>query len=331
MNIKNKSHTNMYAMNTRESEIVTMSTKRQIGKTPRKKSKDMPRGWLKHKNRSVGRKTSRGGGSRHNNTKANCSNLKENGSDLNTLIDDDFYGAFEDENYESDVSSSLIDSRSIKEENTDNVKQCPICCEERYLINLMKKCTHEPACYQCLREIFVTQAQQNVSNYPLVCYHPECRKPIHDDLLIRHNLVSSDEELKRHYRLKTLGQVYADSERKKVVYCPACEEPIAIKSQTRLTCRQCNTNFYVAPEGESTRLTTIAAMETSFTHDREGTNDGVAHCPKCNILISKGYGCDHMQCFCGHNFSWESARKKINKEFRNGPPRVATAKHISNL
>lgn len=291
----------------------------------------MPRGWLKHKNQRVGNKASRGGNS-HNNSKSSRPDRKEKLDDLPAINDDDFYGAFGYEDYESDNSSSRIDVGSSREdEDTAEMKQCPICCEDRPLIHLMKKCTHEPACYECLREIFVKQAQENVSNYPLLCYHPHCRKPIHDALLIRHNLVISDEELKRHYRLKNLGKVYADSERKKIVHCPTCEEPIAIRTQTRLVCRQCNTQFHIAPEGKSTRLTTIVAMETSFHHDNIGTNNGVAHCPNCNVLISKGYGCDHMQCLCGHDFSWERAREKIKREFRNGPPRIATAKHLSNL
>merc|ERR1712125_156238 len=87
----------------------------------------------------------------------------------------------------------------MEDEVAPDVKQCPICCEDRPLIPLMKNCTHEPACQQCLREIFVKKAQESVSNYPLICYHPSCKKPVHDAQLILHKLVRSDKELKKHY------------------------------------------------------------------------------------------------------------------------------------
>lgn len=325
----------------------------------------MPRGWLKHKHRSVGRRAGRGGGSSRRTpkvTKEECSSDEKQGTSTRYFRpssgkrqipmpfddyffeedDDNFYKCFEDEEYESgrDKNSSIQTGESIitagyKKKDPSEVKQCPICCEDLPLIPLMKNCTHEPACQQCLREIFVKQAQENVSNYPLLCYHPSCRKPLHDAQLLLHNLVRSDKELQTHYRLKTLGKVYSDPKRKKLVYCPSesCEGVTAVtKHHRHVKCRQCDTPFHVMHEDVSHIITTIATMETSFDCDKVGTNNGVAHCPECNMLISKGNGCDHMRCFCGHDFSWEDARIKMKREFGNvGTARFAMAKDVSNL
>jgi len=301
----------------------------------------MPRGWLKHNNRTVGRKTGRGGSSRRpteTTKKTECSSEKDRlhpstkkKRNIPLMIDDffaeeydDFYEYFDDEEYSTDNSSSQTEIGIISKEDEEEseVKQCPICYEDRPLIPLMRNCTHEPACQQCLREIFVKQAQENVSNYPLLCYHPSCRKPVHDAQLLLHKLVRSEKEIKKHYRLKTLGQVY--SQRKKLVHCPACEEPAAVsKTYHNVTCRLCKIPFHVTHEGESSTVTTIIAM-ANFKYDKIGKNEGVAHCPECNMLISKGDGCDHMRCFCGHDFSWDEAKAKLKI------PRVAMAKHISN-
>lgn len=297
----------------------------------------MPRGWLKHKNRRVGNRACHGGSSRcsikkssekkktnHHSTttKRNIPQNRLSIDDYYMWQDDDFYASSDYEDYDSDASSRQ------KKISTDI---CPICCENRpTFIPLMKNCTHDPACQNCLREIFVKQAQKNVTNYPLQCYHPSCRKPVHDDLLIRHKLFRSDEELRKHYRLKTFAQINAHIERKQVVYCPECEQPRAVTNQEKVNCRNCNIQFLVAYDDITTELTTIAAME-SFKSDKAGGNDGLANCPRCKSLISKGSGCSHMKCFCGHDFNWNDVRKVTSNVIGDKATRkLVTVKSIMN-
>lgn len=214
---------------------------------------------------------------------------------------------YANDNYEQ-LSFSKKDTRFFRKNKDAVVKECQICCEIRPLVPLLKKCNHAPVCHVCLREIYVNQAQQNVLNYPLQCYHPSCRKQIHDVHLVKHNLIFSEKELTKHYRLKVLGKAYSGS--RDIVHCPQCEFPKIVNKQSRVvSCRQCKVTYEVEDDIHNTRLTTIAAIE-SIRSDKMGSNDGWAQCPRCKIIISKGDGCDHMTCVCGLSFSWTEALDK---------------------
>lgn len=217
---------------------------------------------------------------------------------------------------ESQGKSRTHDNNSYSRPPTEKIlpkeQQCPICCEDRPLIALMRECNHPPTCYHCLRQIYVVHAQQSVTNYPLECYHPSCNKVVRDTQLIKHNLVLTEKELQKHYRFSTLAKAYTNSQRYKVVHCPDCDTPRAVINNTLVKCRNCSVEFLVAHEGVTNEKTTLAVLNL-LKQDEKGDNDGIARCPKCNIFISKGYGCDHMICVCGWNFSWVDARLKQGK------------------
>lgn len=210
------------------------------------------------------------------------------------------------DNYE-DLSFSEKDTRSFRKNKGAVVNECQICCEIRPLVPLLNKCNHAPVCHECLREIYVNQAQKNVSNYPLHCYHPLCRKQVHDVHLIKHNLIFSEKEFTKHYRLTVLSKAYSGS--RDIVHCPQCDFPRIVNMQDIVSCSQCKIAYEVTHDMHNNRLTTITAIE-SLKPDNMGRNDGWAHCPRCKIIISKGNGCDHMTCVCGLDFSWIEARAR---------------------
>lgn len=187
----------------------------------------MPRDWLKHQYRTVGKRASRGGSSyrqrekeeerpnksRHNRYHLKTINFKSNEEELSWRN----YGNHED-NEDLSFSGKHISSFS---KNKDTVaRECEICCEIHPLVSLLKKCNHAHVCHECLRKIYVKQAQQDVSNYPLQCYHPSCRKDVCDVQFIKHDFIYS-EKFERHYRFMTLGKAY--SRARNLVYCPQCE------------------------------------------------------------------------------------------------------------
>ena len=71
---------------------------------------------------------------------------------------------------------------------TGIVGECSVCWEVRELVPLFKNCNHDPQCQSCLRKLYVVQAQKDVFNYPLQCYHPYCKRRIHEAQLINHQL-----------------------------------------------------------------------------------------------------------------------------------------------
>jgi len=200
--------------------------------------------------------------------------------------------------------------RGAPKKDCTDAKECQICCEIRPLVSLLNKCNHAPICRKCLREIYVNQAQQNVSNYPLRCYHPSCRKEVHNIHFVKHDLIHSKKEFIKHYKLQILGKAYKGS--RDVVYCPRCEFPKIVNNrQNRASCRQCKLTYEVVVDKHTSMQSTIDAIE-SMKGDKIGINDGWTSCPnpKCKLLISKGAGCDHMVCVCGKNFSWTETLKK---------------------
>ena len=71
----------------------------------------------------------------------------------------------------------------------------PIYFEERPLIALVKECNHPAACYIYLRQIYVIQDQESVSNYPLQCYHSLWTKIVRDTQLTQYKLIKYEKEL----------------------------------------------------------------------------------------------------------------------------------------
>merc|ERR1712038_1795918 len=122
----------------------------------------------------------------------------------------------------------------------------------------------------------------------------------------------------------TLAKAYRDA-RKRVINCPNCEMPhLSIREERVVKCKDCNTEFTSINHYH----TTIAAVE-AITNDRIGYNDGWARCPRCKMIISKGFGCDHMQCVCGHDFSWTEALKKKDNRYEN--VKIVVPKTIDTL
>mmetsp|Transcript_14698 Transcript_14698/g.22269 ORF Transcript_14698/g.22269 Transcript_14698/m.22269 type:complete len:330 (+) Transcript_14698:34-1023(+) len=307
----------------------------------------MPKGWLKH-NRLVGKKASLGGGSKKQchskrthvgrlTPDTSPGNVQTRDKDINhshkyasrEVMDGDYDDYYDDHNFyeeddydtsedegvlvnESETIQDVVDQRA-NATNMNINQQCPICCEDRPLIALMKDCNHPPACYHCLRQIYVIQAQQSVNNYPLQCYHPSCNKDVRDTQLKKHNLVRTEKELEKHYRFTTFAKVYKKSHQQyKVVHCPDCDTPRAVMKQESTKCRNCRLKYLIAHDGVTNELTTLAVLQ-SMKSDSKGPNDGFARCPRCKIFISKGYGCDHMICACGQHFSWAEALNKQRK------------------
>jgi len=242
--------------------------------------------------------------------------------------DDEYHDSLNNDSEEKLVpTSTLSSSASSPSPSRPSMQQCPICCEEvSSLTPLMKNCNHPPCCQNCLREIYINQAQQDITNYPLQCYHPCCTKVVRDTQLVQHNLVRSDAELKKHYRFTTLAKAYRDTQKKRVIHCPKCETPRVIGSSQEIVikCKECHTKYAAFNHYH----TTIAAVE-AFAYDTMGNNNGWARCPKCKMIISKGNGCDHMTCVCGHHFSWNKALKK--KDTRYNDVKLVVPKTIDNI
>ena len=269
----------------------------------------MPRGWLKNQPQDVmGRKQRRGGSSsrqnKHtkrtppNNTKQQKLNPSRNN---NNIIDSDDTCCIMPKmiKIKSMNQRPQISAQSKTRDLTGIIGECSVCWEVGELVPLFKSCNHDPQCQSCLRKLYVKQAQKDIFNYPLRCYHPYCKRPIHEAQLINHGLVHTNKELSNHRRLTVLSRAHRCD--KKVAYCPDCDFPRVVKNEEIVSCRQCDTKFALLHGNISTWQSTIAAIE-SFGTDNVDDCDSYnswAHCPNCKMIIVKDGGDDLMFCVCG--------------------------------
>lgn len=281
----------------------------------------MPRGWLKHK-KEAGYKKSRGGGG-HKSYPSEKEGRQRYPRNWPDKLDAEIEYGFREYANEAEYDSSGNDDSEkpmVEERKGPVIAQCPICFETRPVIKLLQKCKHAPACYDCLRRILVTEAQGDVTNFPLHCFDPTCRRPVTDHQLRIHNLVQTDEELAKHYRLTVLAKGYRN--KSVTVHCPHCDHPRSYHQSPRVEqerifgCKNCGMNFTAYASGLSR---TIKAVE-EFKPDSKGGNDGWGRCPSCRIIISKGDGCNHIACVCGQHFYWWDALRE------ESAPRYAVAR-----
>lgn len=195
-----------------------------------------------------------------------------------------------------------------KKEASYPTEECTICFKEYPLICLSTKCKwHEAACQKCLHRVYVTTAQQSPRSYPLTCFHPLCSQPIHASQLQKHGIFASPHEVRKHHEMLVLAKINKSDRR--TVHCPECDMPrgVLLSGDKDLTfgCANCNTRYQVSPF-----YATLRALD-NMKCDNIGMNDGWARCPNCGIVISKGDGCEHMECtYCEHEFYWDEVQQK---------------------
>jgi len=272
----------------------------------------MPRGYLKH-NRGVCKKKARGGASRH----WNINNEKDPPNEKERCRKSPRYGS-EDEVFDDIVLAPSTDTAKRNTCLEDHgikypTRECAICFNKRPVITLSKKCQwHHAACKECLRKFYV---HNTWGSYPLKCFNPCCDQSVHAAQLEKHNIFYSTVEVREYHEKHILAKINK-SKGLRTVMCPKCEAPRGVKKFSSdkdhmFGCvnPECRTKYYVSPF-----YATLRCLD-NMKSDKMGINDGWVRCPQCDILISKGDGCEHMDCvYCGEFFLWDEAiEKKMNQ------------------
>jgi hypothetical protein len=300
----------------------------------------MPRGYLK-KDNDVGAKGRRGGNSRKlqkkEHPKRNQRKKPAASTSLGYLYRDDDWSY----DYIQDRLGIMSEEDGYwlpepkkpekeKEQSPKEIGECGICYDTKPLMQLSKSCHHAKACYKCFRQYYIVTAQKDIANYPLRCWHPACSfRKLHVDQAKQ--FASNSRELKQHYRLSTMAR--AKEQGKMVANCPNCDHPRAFsKNRSRLrvfSCQECKKSVEVMFDEEDRNLHNllfgagrnvldelreITQAVESLEADSFGNNQGWALCPRCHTIISKGYGCDHMNCtLCGSRFNWSEAKETVRR------------------
>lgn len=235
----------------------------------------------------------------------------------------------------------MSQSKISNKQAPNPIGECPICFGSGPVVQVSAQCHwHEAACYRCLRQMYVTEAQKDAKNYPLRCFHPQCRQRIHPYELQSSNLIQSESEKKKHSQMHTeakrlqkeaingpiqvkhqalmeeskerrLAKVLERNKSRglRTVHCPHCHVPsgVGIVAGNKVaSCKKCHLDYFLSPN-----FPTYHALE-KIQKDKFGANCGLGHCPKCGIVICKGDGCPHMVCgYCHADFRWTDAGVQI--------------------
>jgi transcription elongation factor Elf1 len=241
-----------------------------------------------------------------------------------------------------DEDSSVQDE---DEEEEDNVKaeeavadSCAICLEtHKPLIQLMKKCNHPRACYDCLRKHYVLNARAGITGYPLRCFWPGCDRCVRDVQLRR--LVTSEEEMTAHYARASMRKQYVSCQKKEFnkIRQQRVEARIrrvqerklnvrrAQRLWTRVECRHCGHPYGVplvardprkhcrCPEcGQFCDVPLPSFDETMSILSSFGAD--LVNCPHCCTCIVKDGGCNQMTCsVCKSDFYFHVARMVLDR------------------
>jgi hypothetical protein len=106
--------------------------------------------------------------------------------------------------------------------------------------------------------------------------------------------------------------------RVRAAHCPTCDTPqlvpVSAKGWLQRDChnKSCITTFDVAPVNNDPK-STFWFLYSGLKDDYGGVDDGWRTCPGCDMIVSKGVGCDDMVCACGTSFSWKDAKVNVNK------------------
>lgn len=201
-------------------------------------------------------------------------------------------------------------------------EQCAICLEAKTdILNLIQKCSHPRACFDCLRTHYVKYEMENATSFPLRCFWPGCNRVLRDTQIRR--LVKKDSEMQRFYRQQRLARETRHMDVKRVL-----DRGIQKRKQDRQannfkatqSCGQCNETVVVYPCRSSEymcshcryigKVDVITAEEVRSIVASVGEN--LVFCPSCHNAIIKNGGCNHMVCLCGATFDFGVAHRELS-------------------
>jgi uncharacterized CHY-type Zn-finger protein len=221
---------------------------------------------------------------------------------------------------------------------THKLRQCAICLESKPSIQpFMGRCRHPAACRACLRSYYFDHQIQDLNNFPLQCFWPDCHRPVRDTQM--RLIVKNGREMGDYYNQESSARAarheareLAEAQAKRATLlewtvwnlrcrekCDRCGEaqvvypgrsvspptppPLSsLGGQQHYSCYRCHHS-----QPPSLSVQDVRSIVTA-------TLDDLVNCPSCVALITKNGGCDGMICtLCNAGFSFATAQAQMSK------------------
>ena len=189
-------------------------------------------------------------------------------------------------------------------------KECEICNEIFQVneFNKLEKCGHS----------FCSSCWYDALSVSIKCLNYNCPEKLSDSFII--NILKDDNDLLKIYKKYKLELEIIENPNKKLCPYPNCDSYLELKDIHNKDVSCLNNHMFCflclkKPHGN------LPCNEKDLDKSvREyAKNNFVKKCPKCNIIIEKNKGCNHITCTkCGYQWCWLCNEEYNENHFNEG-------------
>ena len=182
--------------------------------------------------------------------------------------------------------------------------------------NKLENCGHA-FCSSCWYDALSVKIKENKLT-SIKCLDYNCPEKLSDSFIV--NILKDDNELLKIYKRYKLELEIIENPNKKLCPYPNCDSYLELKNihEKDVTCLN-NHNFCFLclkrPHGN------LPCNENDLDKSviEYAKNNFVKKCPKCNIIIEKNKGCNHITCTkCGYQWCWLCNEEYKENHFNEG-------------
>ena len=243
----------------------------------------------------------------------------ENNNQIKNSIDSSDEVKTNIKNYESEIKILNNDEKiKINLNKKEEKKECEICNEIFQVneFNKLENCGHS-FCSSCWYDSLSVKIKENKLT-SIKCLDYNCPEKLPDSFIV--NILKDDNDLLKIYKKYKLELEVIENPNKKLCPYPNCDSYLELKNihEKDVSCLNNHTFCFLClkkPHGN------LPCNENDLDKSimEFAKNNFVKKCPKCNIIIEKNKGCNHITCAkCGYQWCWLCNEEYNENHFNEG-------------
>ena len=268
---------------------------------------------------------------KNNNSESFIRNSDENNNQVQNSINSIDEIKFNKKNLESEIKI-LKTNLEIEEEDKNEIfeikpkiklklkeeKECEI-CNENFIINEFNKlenCGHS-FCSSCWYDSLSVKIKENKLSF-IKCLDYNCQEKLPDYFIV--NILKGNNDLLKIYNRYKLELEVIENPNKKLCPYPNCDSYLELKNihNKDVSCLNNHTFCFLCLKQPHGNLP-CNGNDLDKSVIEYAKNNFVKRCPKCNIIIEKNKGCNHITCTkCGYQWCWLCNEQYNENHFNEG-------------